>query len=159
MWIAGLRGAMAYALAMESNHNPMFKHADGTNAGGVMLLITLLYSLFTILGISSVLNPVMVNCEVTRDKNEVVEERTDTEKELIDNIESNTLKKNCCWRMKKKIGSFDKYYFSPLFIKDCHLIKKSEQISSEDEGDWVKIGSKKDINQKQEKKVEVKKEK
>lgn len=26
MWVAGLRGAMAYALAMESNSNPMFKH-------------------------------------------------------------------------------------------------------------------------------------
>jgi len=100
MWIAGLRGAMAYALAMESNHNPMFKHADGTNAGGVMLLITLLYSLFTILGISSVLNPVMNYCEVTRDHNPEAVKRDDTEKELIDNIESSTLKKNCCFKMK-----------------------------------------------------------
>lgn len=138
MWVAGLRGAMAYALAMESDHNPMFKHADGTNAGAVMLLVTLLYSLFTILGISSALNPIMHHCGVT---NEDVSERDDTEKELIDNIESSTLKKNCCWKMKRRISSFDKYYFSPLFIKDVHLIRKGEQITSEDEGDWIKIGS------------------
>ena len=80
MWVAGLRGAMAYALAMESNNNPMFRHADGTNAGGVMLLVTLLYALFTILGISSALNPVMEYCEVTRGKSDGGQERNETEK-------------------------------------------------------------------------------
>lgn len=81
MWVAGLRGAMAYALAMESRSNPMFTHADGSNAGSVMLLVTLLYALFTILGISSVLNPIMNYCEVTRgEKVEEGPERDETEK-------------------------------------------------------------------------------
>ena len=51
MWIAGLRGAMAYALALES-----WKESP---AGKIMLTITLLYSLFTILGVSSFLHPIM----------------------------------------------------------------------------------------------------
>lgn len=57
MWIAGLRGAMAYALALDSSKTGM--------AGRVILVVTLLYALFTILGISSILYPVMNKCEVT----------------------------------------------------------------------------------------------
>lgn len=58
MWIAGLRGAMAYALALESTNELKL-------AGQVMLLVTLIYALFTILGVSSFLYPIMVKCEVT----------------------------------------------------------------------------------------------
>ena len=59
MWIAGLRGAMAYALALDASKG------KNNQPGKMMLIITLLYSLFTILGVSSILNPVMVKCEVT----------------------------------------------------------------------------------------------
>jgi len=65
MWVAGLRGAMAYALAMESSQNKIFN--DPTNerySGDVMLVVTIIYSLFTILGIGSCLHPVMSKCEV-----------------------------------------------------------------------------------------------
>ena len=58
MWFSGLRGAMAYALAMKASID--FKH------GPVMLLLTLLYSLFTILIIGSVLNPILTKCEVKK---------------------------------------------------------------------------------------------
>jgi NhaP-type Na+/H+ or K+/H+ antiporter len=51
MWVAGLRGAMAYALALDIS-----KQGE---AGKVMLILTLLYALYTILGVSSVLYPVM----------------------------------------------------------------------------------------------------
>jgi len=57
MWVAGLRGAMAYALALDIAQEGM--------AGQMILVITLLYSLFTILGISSFLYPIMKYCEVT----------------------------------------------------------------------------------------------
>jgi len=61
MWIAGLRGAMAYALAIESRSS--FAKV-GSDAGHVILVVTLAYALFTILGISSVLYPIMKKCEV-----------------------------------------------------------------------------------------------
>mmetsp|Transcript_8387 Transcript_8387/g.14021 ORF Transcript_8387/g.14021 Transcript_8387/m.14021 type:complete len:519 (-) Transcript_8387:325-1881(-) len=61
MWIAGLRGAMAYALALDSSKE--------SEAGKIMLLVTLIYALFTILGISSILYPVMMKCEVTNSSN------------------------------------------------------------------------------------------
>ena len=66
MWIAGLRGAMAYALAMESSHNRIFNDPSiGHHSGDVMLIVTILYSLYTILGVSSFLHPIMTRCGVT----------------------------------------------------------------------------------------------
>ena len=66
MWIAGLRGAMAYALAMESSQNPIFEDpANRRFSGDMMLVVTIIYSLFTILGVSTILHPVMQKCEVT----------------------------------------------------------------------------------------------
>ena len=88
MWIAGLRGAMAYALAMESSQNPIFDHGEAGNSGDVMLVVTILYSLFTILGISSILHPIMSYCEVTGSSEAPKEkQRTEDEQELIDKLE------------------------------------------------------------------------
>jgi len=58
MWIAGLRGAMAYALAL--------KCATELPLGPVILIVTLLYSFMTILIIGSILNPVLTACDVKR---------------------------------------------------------------------------------------------
>ena len=51
MWIAGLRGAMAYALALESFHD--------YSTGKVMLVITMIYALFSVLVIGSIFNPII----------------------------------------------------------------------------------------------------
>lgn len=61
MWVAGLRGAMAYALAISSATR---FSARGSNAGHAILAVTLVYSIFTILGVSSVLHPIMSKCDV-----------------------------------------------------------------------------------------------
>jgi len=62
MWVSGLRGAMAYALAIES----IFDFGD---AGRVMLYLTLIYGLISILFIGSILNPILTKCGVTRQQN------------------------------------------------------------------------------------------
>jgi solute carrier family 9 (sodium/hydrogen exchanger), member 8 len=59
MWVAGLRGAMAYALAINSI-------SDYGEPGKIMLSITLIYALITILFIGSALNPILNYCEVTK---------------------------------------------------------------------------------------------
>jgi NhaP-type Na+/H+ or K+/H+ antiporter len=51
MWLSGLRGAMAYALAL--------KCATDLAIGPVILIDTLIYSMITILGIGSIMNPVL----------------------------------------------------------------------------------------------------
>lgn len=51
MWIAGLRGAMAYALALESSVD--------FSTGKVMLVITLIYALFSVLIIGSFFSPLI----------------------------------------------------------------------------------------------------
>ena len=53
MWVAGLRGAMAYALALRS--------ATDLEIGPIILIDTLIYAFITILGVGSVLNPIL-NC-------------------------------------------------------------------------------------------------
>jgi len=109
MWIAGLRGAMAYALALDAS-----KGKDN-QSGKVMLIVTLLYSLFTILGISSILNPVMQKCEVTK-SSEAAPRDNETEQELLDKVKQ---KRTPCVRLKTAISEFDRYYFAPLFIKEA----------------------------------------
>ena len=111
MWMAGLRGAMAYALAMESSRNPIFTDPSKDRwAGNVMLLVTLLYSLFTILGVSSFLNPVMTMCEVTRASaggaatGEESIERDELEAALIDSMEVHDKEKSYCNKIKDKLS-------------------------------------------------------
>ena len=57
-WISGLRGAMAYALAL--------KAAVTLPLGPVILIFTLIYSFITILVVGSALNPVLAKCDVKR---------------------------------------------------------------------------------------------
>lgn len=64
MWVAGLRGAMAYALAISSVSRFSLQGPEAKEAGQMILVVTLVYSLFTILGVSSVLHPIMTKCEV-----------------------------------------------------------------------------------------------
>ena len=67
MWIAGLRGAMAYALALKS--------ATDLELGPVILIDTLLYAFVTILGIGSILNPILSKLDVKRKVNDETNEQ------------------------------------------------------------------------------------
>lgn len=57
MWIAGLRGAMAYALALKSFFD--------FEMGPIMLIVTLIYSFISILIVGSVLNPILESLDVS----------------------------------------------------------------------------------------------
>lgn len=59
MWVSGLRGAMAYALALESL-------IDFPQRGPVILIITLIYALSSILGVGSILHPLLEKMDVMR---------------------------------------------------------------------------------------------
>lgn len=56
MLISGLRGAMAYALALKSSLE--------FEMGSVILIVTLLYSIFSILVVGSFLNPILSKYDV-----------------------------------------------------------------------------------------------
>ena len=58
MILSGLRGAMAYALSLQS--------AVDFENGGDMLIITLIYALFTILMLGSIMNPIFTKCDLKR---------------------------------------------------------------------------------------------
>jgi NhaP-type Na+/H+ or K+/H+ antiporter len=97
MWIAGLRGAMAYALAINSI-------GDYGEPGKIMLSITLIYAILTILFVGSALNPILNYCEVTKQLPVVANP---------DNIHQE--RKRCCQGFKKMVADYDQRYFSPIF--------------------------------------------
>lgn len=101
MWVAGLRGAMAYALGLESVE-------DYGMAGKIMLSLTLIYALLTILGIGSILNPLLIKCDVTSKPGEVVDKDAGPEGEG---------KKRCCQNFKRIVYNFNENFFAPIFIR------------------------------------------
>jgi len=92
---------MAYALAL--------KAAQELPIGPVILIDTLIYAFITILGIGSILNPVLSYLGVKRKENEDLDE-------------GESDRKHCCSDLKLKFRKFDSAYFSPLFIKDLKNI-------------------------------------
>ena len=100
MWIAGLRGAMAYALSL--------KAATELPVGPVILIDTLIYAFITVIGIGSILNPVLSKLDVKRKE---VSEFADGEES------ENEGRSSCCDGLKRKVRQFDSEFFSPLFIK------------------------------------------
>jgi len=86
MWIAGLRGAMAYALGMKSlNDLPL---------GPIILITTLVYAFISILVIGSILNPIMRCFDVKRKDSDLSESQEIVEiREHLD----------CCTSLKRAI--------------------------------------------------------
>lgn len=66
MWIAGLRGAMAYALALESSMD--------FSKGPIMLVDTLIYAFISILGVGSIMNPLLERLDVSNKRPNSIEE-------------------------------------------------------------------------------------
>jgi len=83
-----------------------------------MLSITLLYALFTILGVGSALNPILQKCDV---KQKVTD---DEQSDLIPGSQQQE-KKKCCMNFKKFLISIDQSILSPIFT-----IPKSQQKAS-----------------------------
>ena len=61
MWVSGLRGAMAYALALQAV-------IDFPKRGGVILIVTLLVAFISILGIGTAITPIVSKMNVLRKK-------------------------------------------------------------------------------------------
>jgi len=100
---------MAYALAL--------KCATDLAIGPVILIDTLLYALFTILGIGTILHPILGQLGVKRNPtDEAAEELNERLKE------AGGKPRNCCSRFKTKVRHFDNETFAPLFIKDVKNI-------------------------------------
>lgn len=112
IWFSGLRGAMAYALALSAvNDFPI---------GSIMLIDTLLYSFLTILIQGSILNPVLTKCDVKQKPGNELEDG-----------EFGGRPENCCNRFKRRISMFDRTTFAPLFIKSqAQIERRAESVSS-----------------------------
>ena len=103
MWVSGLRGAMAYALALNSSTE--------LEIGPLILTDTLIFSLLTILVVGSILNPILSKLDVKQKEDDDGRTSTMAPSEMIG------AQYNCFNRFKKRIRDFDSIYFSPLFIK------------------------------------------
>jgi len=117
MWVSGLRGAMAYALALKSTSDLAI--------GPIILIDTLIYAFITILGVGSILNPILERLGVKR-----------TEQDRRDDLNEANLppepivQRTCAHRIKNRVRKFDNEYFSPLFIKDIKNIQRRNLAES-----------------------------
>ena len=66
MWHSGLRGAIAFALAIQSTND--FPKSEGQN-GEVILTLTLIYTLLTILLVATTINPLIQKLSLTATTN------------------------------------------------------------------------------------------
>ena len=98
MWMSGLRGAMAYALALKSTKD--------LEMGPVILIDTLIYSLFSILGVGTILNPVLTRLDVKR---KIVPEMAVEQPKAAPT--------SLFVRLKASFSRFEKRFISPIFIK------------------------------------------
>ena len=107
MWYSGLRGAMAVALALQA--------ASKLDNGRIVLLDTIIYSLFTILVQASFLNPILIKAGVVGPPISV--EDVESAERVI---HSKKKVKRCMFmrRMKKMFLYFDQLILAPIFIKD-----------------------------------------
>mmetsp|Transcript_59988 Transcript_59988/g.68225 ORF Transcript_59988/g.68225 Transcript_59988/m.68225 type:complete len:532 (-) Transcript_59988:347-1942(-) len=102
IWHSGLRGAIAFALAIESYK--LFPECAGGN-GDIVLGITLIYAVYTILFVASTLNPLLSRLDVLDKGGEE------------DQFETSS---NCGNSLKAKIIQFDTDYMMPFFRKSAH---------------------------------------
>jgi NhaP-type Na+/H+ or K+/H+ antiporter len=120
MWVAGLRGAMAYALALES--------FSDYSTGKVMLVITLVYALFSVLIIGSIFNPL-----ITYFKIEKTDEDLQTQIEIDESFyNAREFVKVANWgeKMKMKLFKFNTQYFKPIFVVNK---EEAEKIADQHE--------------------------
>lgn len=106
MWVAGLRGAMAYALALESFHD--------YSTGKVMLVITLVYALFSVMIIGSIFNPLITYLNI-----EKTDEDLQTQIEMDESFyNAREFAKVTNWgeKLKMKLFKFNMQYFKPIFV-------------------------------------------
>ena len=127
MWLAGLRGAMAYALALKSTFD--------FEKGPVMLITTLIYSFISILGVGSCMSPILEKLEVNKKRLsrrqsikritglDIAESASKADPQL-DYDQSRTRSEggsyqtnNCCLRFKRSFSQFQQKSFAPLFIR------------------------------------------
>lgn len=104
MWLSGLRGAMAYALAL--------KCAVDLEIGPVILIDTLIYAFVTILGVSSILNPLLNKLDVKRKR--AVEGQEVPELALGDDENAPM---SYAKYFKLKVSAFNQNYIAPIFVK------------------------------------------
>lgn len=121
MWLAGLRGSMAYALALKSTFD--------FEKGPIMLIDTLIYAFVSILIVGSIMNPVLSSLDVSNKPTQVVRSLNaevregDGEFENYDrgrtlSLGGSTIQtNNFCLRFKRGFARIEQNYFSPLFIR------------------------------------------
>lgn len=109
MWLSGLRGAMAYALALKCATSDL-------EIGPLILILTLIYAFLTILGVGSILNPILAKLDV---KKKAVDRSIDSsrqeEDEVVD-LDASHQPNNCFNRVKKRIKAFDNNFLAKVFI-------------------------------------------
>ena len=122
--VSGLRGAMAYALAIQSI-------IDYGEKGQIMLFTTMLFTLITILGVGSGLHPFLTWAGVMR----TLEPSADGEGRAGSSVSQASLpeRDRCCLKCKRYLYNFNEVYFKPLFVRREVLPSDQQSIRANNE--------------------------
>ena len=129
-----------------------------------MLALTLIYALMTILGVGSILNPILHKCEVTRKPSSAEDHPQSSgedERQGSDDQEARKRCCHCCRDFKSLISHLNEHRFSPVFIKHHsengtdHKISRHLELSTaqvrdgvgaRETGEGLKVGNDGDLD-------------
>lgn len=119
---------MAYALAIQSIFDYGVK-------GQIILYTTMVFTLITILGVGSFLQPILTTCDVMR---KPTSERSNQKEMQNEGDESE--REKCCLKGKIYLYNFNVNYFAPFFIradanKDSNVNKEHSPQNQQSEAD------------------------
>ena len=121
MWFSGLRGAIAFALAIDSE-----KHFHN---GDMILLMTLLYAIISILLVGGAIAPILVKLDVME------KHRDEYQGEAMEGVVE-VKQMNCFKRLKRCVYYLDARYITPMLVKnkkyDEKELNSKENSFSED---------------------------
>lgn len=98
-----------------------------------MLIITIIYALISVLGISSIIYPVLVKCDVLAKPSRGAENQENTRHELAEQVGE---KKKCCQSCKNFVYFFNEKYFAPFFSRSSSKgsLNKGQYGDMDEEG-------------------------
>ena len=101
MWFSGLRGAIAFALAIDS-----VQHFE---QGEIILTLTLVYAVITIILVGGGIAPLL---------SAVSQGKPDLDKSIEPDSAFQVHSKNCFKKLKYKMKEWDQQYMYPCFVKE-----------------------------------------
>ncbi len=124
LWFSGVRGAMAFALALKSK----FEYPQ---VGSIFLLLTLIITAFTLIYSSILLEKTLIYCDIIINPVEEEEEQTEYQNKYL-SVKNSVLSENLFGKIKTLIYKFHHNYLLRLINNSDKKAPPLKEILMED---------------------------